>query len=120
MRGGPLALLTIAGLTWANGASASALTLEWNTTPACASKMEVMDDVSRILRGASGSERQVVARVTLNRDDGDSWRVALVTQSDGSSHERSFAAESCGAAVEAVALILAIAVNPQVIPPVPT
>jgi hypothetical protein len=119
MRFGPLALLTFAQVASAQGGAPAKgpLTLEWKANPSCSSPSQIADEVSRILRGAPGSERPVSARVSLVGDDRTSWHVTIVTQSDGASRERSFEAESCTAAAEAVAVILAIAINPRASPP---
>jgi hypothetical protein len=121
MRLAPFTLLALSGVALAQGSPPTrpALTLEWRAT-SCSSHAEVLDEIARILRGASGSQRQVVARVTVDQVDRGAFRVALVTQGGGVSRQRSFEAESCAAAVEAVALILAITINPQVtMPPGP-
>jgi hypothetical protein len=104
-------------LVWPSAARASDLT--WSSTPECASRAEVMAEVSRVVRGVSGPQRRVDARVKLVRSDAGVWRVVLVTTTDGASRTRSFEVESCEAAVEAISLILAIEINPQVVPPPP-
>jgi len=69
----------------------------------------------RILGEASGVKKQVAAHVVLEQaaEDGP-WRVTLVVKADGASRVRTFDTESCLAAADAVALILAIDVDPQV------
>jgi hypothetical protein len=111
------ALLTAARSAFAQGtppATPAPVTLEWKATPECSDGPHVLEQVGRILGEGTGTRRQVTARVDVGTGDGGAWRVTLVVEADGASHQRNFEAESCQAVVDAVALILAIDVDPQV------
>jgi hypothetical protein len=77
----------------------------------------LQEEVSSILRDAPGSRRQVAARVTATKSPTGNWNVDLVTETEGATRRRSFDTESCAAVEAAVALILAIAINPETSPP---
>jgi hypothetical protein len=96
------------------------LLLEWHSSPGCSSREEVLDRVGRILRGSPSPQRRVDARASIQRHDDGTWQVDLATTTDDTSHERSFEAESCAAVQNAVALILALAVNPPASPASPS
>ena len=70
-------------------------------------------EVERLLRGASALRRQVAAHATVEQGPGGAWWVRVATAVEGASEQREFEAESCAAVSDAVALMLAVAVNPQ-------
>jgi hypothetical protein len=90
------------------------VTLEWKANPECSDAPHVLSQVARILGEGSGARRQVTVRAGLGVKEGGAWLVNLVVEADGASRQRNFEAESCQAVVDAVALILAIAIDPQV------
>ena len=92
----------------------SRLTLDWGATPECVSGSRVLEDVARLVGGASEGNRRVAASVRLTQTDYGAWHVVLKTQTEEGSRGRSFDAESCEAAAAGVALILAITENPAV------
>jgi hypothetical protein len=109
-------LLAGMGSAWADAASPHPppVDLQWDATPACSDGHHVVGDILRILGDESGTRNHVVARVSVEKEEGETWRVTLVVKTDGGSRTRAFEAESCSAAADAVALILAIDVDPQV------
>ncbi len=120
-RHAPALAAPLAAALWAGPACADQapprLTLDWSSSPACSSDARVLEEVARILVGASPVERRVGARVRLARTDRGRWKVHLVTEAEGTSRSRSFDAESCEAAASGVAFILALAVDPAVAAP---
>jgi hypothetical protein len=85
--------------------------LEWDAQPACSEGSFVLAEVSRILHG-SVRRREVVAKARLEKGE-RAWHVVLLIETEGGTSRRAFDAESCEAAVDGVALIIAIAVDPQ-------
>jgi hypothetical protein len=67
------------------------------------------------LRSAQGEERPVRASAELTDEGHGALQVKLQLEVAGTPHERAFVAESCKAAKSAVALILAIAINPAAV-----
>ena len=88
------------------------LDLSWAASPGCASADEVQAEVARLLTAATGNERAVRAFATLAARENAALEVDLRIEIAGESHQRRFEAESCQAAKSAIALILALAVNP--------
>jgi hypothetical protein len=88
------------------------LVLEWRTSTACESGSDVEAEVARLLRSAQGEQRSVRALAELSDAGQGALQVKLQLEVAGAPHERGFLAESCKAAKSAVALILAIAINP--------
>jgi hypothetical protein len=117
-------LASVALLAPARGAFAQQpLSLEWRSAPECASREVVLNQIARMLDGQSaGHGRRVEARVSMQRTESGTWRVALASDVDGTTRLRSFEAESCEAAVDAVTLILAVAIDPRLAlqPPAPS
>jgi len=89
-----------------------ALDLSWEATPPCSSRQEVQAEVARLLRAAEGDEREVLAHAALTQNGRGAIDVDLRLEIAGAAHRRAFEAESCQAAKSAIALILAIAINP--------
>jgi hypothetical protein len=92
----------------------STLTLDWGATPECVSGSRVLDDVARLVGGASEGNRRVAARARLTQTDRGAWHVVLTTQTEEGARDRSFDAESCEAAAGGIAFILATTENPAV------
>jgi hypothetical protein len=92
------------------------LALEWRAPPPCPSTEQLTNDVARTLSGAAGVRRPVAARVAVEQVEARVWRVDMNVEAAGAARQRSFDAESCEAAAEAVTLILAIAMNPLLSP----
>lgn len=84
------------------------LALEWEAAPHCSSAPEILAVVSHQLDGPAAPGRGIAAHVRLTKAPTGAWRVALVTQTEGTPRSRSFEAESCDSAVAGVAFILAL------------
>jgi hypothetical protein len=91
--------------------SAPAVDLMWSAPPECPSREAVLGEVSSLLAGSDASAHPVSANATVERDGGR-WRVALSIRSDQGSGVRVLDADSCAALGSAVALIVALAVDP--------
>lgn len=106
------ALLALDAPVSASPASRAPLDLSWVATPPCSSRSEVEVEVARLLSLADGVQRQVLASASLGENEQGAVLVDLRLEIAGVSYRRAFQAESCQAAKSAVALILAIAINP--------
>jgi len=108
------AALTALSVLGATGSATKAppLDLSWQATPPCSSRQEVQAEVARLLRAAEGDEREVLAHAALAQNERGAIDVELRLEIAGAEHRRAFEAESCQAAKSAIALILAIAINP--------
>jgi hypothetical protein len=93
------------------------LDLAWDAPAGCPPAAEVRADVARIVGATPGQRVPVQANVTVTRSD-DVWTVTLSAQTLTGSLARTFTAESCSAAADATAVILAMAVNDQTGPSV--
>jgi hypothetical protein len=76
----------------------------------------VLAEIQTILEGSAASAHRVEAAATVS-GDGGRWHVALTVRSDQGSGVRSIDADSCAALGSAVALIVALAVDPTRRPP---
>lgn len=94
-------------------ARAASVELDWAAALECPTAADVIGESERILGAASGPRKNVRARADVTHDEHGSWKVTLVTQTDGTSGHRTFAAETCQALADATALILAMTVNPN-------
>ena len=108
------ALLTVVPARAGATPAPSPIALDWAATPEYVSGSRVLDDVARLVGGASDGNRSVAARVRLTQTDSGAWHVVLRTQTEEGARSRSFDAESCEAAAAGVAFILAITENPAV------
>lgn len=92
----------------AQGTPAS-VDLAWSAPAECPSRAAVLGEVRGILEG--GAPHPVDARAVVTRA-GQRWHVELAIRSDQGSGERSLDADSCAELASAVALIVALAVDP--------
>jgi hypothetical protein len=109
---------------WLLAASARALEapveLQWSAPSGCPGREDVLAGVARILGEARGGTRQAVsARASVSKVAPDKWQVQLTTRTGPSEGERTVEAQSCQALADTVALILALAANPESTPSPP-
>lgn len=83
----------------------------WSAPPECPSRASVVAEVRTILEGSTVTAHPVGARAAVTRTK-QGWHVELAIQSDQGSGERSLDAGSCTELASAVALIVALAVDP--------
>ncbi|MEO8800846.1 MAG: hypothetical protein ABI551_23345 [Polyangiaceae bacterium] len=104
-----LACISAVGVAIAQPAAPVSLT--WNAPAGCSDSASIVDAVSRLRNGTVDTEPMTaVASVTL--DPANVWSLHITTTfADGSSGERDLQAESCKAAAEATASILALALT---------
>jgi hypothetical protein len=92
--------------------------LEWDAPPGCPTKQEILDAVARQTPSADPSPtiRTIRARAVVEKTSGTTgWRVVLTTPSG----ERAIEGNTCDELGDAVALILALAIDPTRSPPPP-
>lgn len=104
----------IVGLLVLHGAPAAAA-LEYTAHPACPSAQELVDHVKSREPDAARALEALAVTVTATRAGGQ--YVAAVRIGDGGARE--VAAPNCGQAVEAIALVLALALREHAPPPPP-
>lgn len=93
-------------------ATSPGVELAWTAPVDCPSRAAVLAEIRGILAGGAASAHAVEAAATVERA-GQRWRVALTIRSDQGSGVRSLDADSCEALASAVALIVALAVDPS-------
>ena len=99
-------------------AGAAALELDWQAPTGCPEASSVRSEVLRLARIDTKPHSPLRARARIRRHDG-AWQLALSTEHDGMSGERSLAASSCGALADAATLTLALILNPDADEPAP-
>ncbi len=114
--GASLSLVLLVGLLglWARRAAASdlPLTLGWQGPEECQAAPRVLGEVRRLL-GSEPPGAGLTAHVKVGRV-GKRWRLALTTtDASGRLAVRQIDAESCAAAADAAAVILALAIDPS-------
>lgn len=102
--------LTIGTLAFGQ-ASAPGVDLAWSAPAQCPSRAAVLGEIQSILEGGAASAHAVQATAAVERD-GPRWRVSLSIRSDQGAGVRALDADSCAALASAVALIVALAVDP--------
>lgn len=87
--------------------------VEWKAAQ-CGSSDEVTREVGRWLGGDAVGARPVEARATAQKRPGarDGYRVVVKTRIDGRDGERTLDVSSCAEAIQATALVVALAVDP--------
>jgi hypothetical protein len=108
-----VAVLASSGASALGAMPAHDVDLTWSAPNECPARNEVLAEVGSILR-TTRTTQQVEARATVTRAPGEErWLVNLAIRSDQNVGERSFEAGSCQEIGSAVALILALAVDPS-------
>jgi hypothetical protein len=87
------------------------LSLDWQGPEDCQAGPRVSSEVRRLLGGERAGE-SLVARVKVARR-GRRWHLSLWTEHGGRARSRELDAESCGAGADAVAMILALTIDPS-------
>ena len=102
-------------------ATAPSVDVTWSAPVECPSQAAVLGEVRSILEGSTVTAHPVDARAAVTRTR-KGWHVELAIRSDQGSGERSLDADSCAELASAVALIVALAVDPtrRALAPAPT
>jgi hypothetical protein len=106
-----------AGPAWAD-TSPKTLDLAWTAPATCPTEAHVRAEVERYLgRQLDSFANSVTARGVVSNESGDRWRVDLTTTFRGRSRARPIEGDSCTAVADAVALVLAFMIDPQLASP---
>lgn len=106
------AAVMTAGVVALGQQASPSVELAWTAPPECPSRAAVLAEVRTLLEGGAASAHPVEATAVVERA-GPRWRVELTIRSDQGSGARSLGADSCLALGSAVALIVALAVDPS-------
>jgi len=87
------------------------LVLDWPDLPDCPSREQITASVQRALGSVTPRAQNVQARVTVERQS--KWVLRLQTVSADGQGERELEGESCVQAAEALAVILAMLIDPE-------
>jgi hypothetical protein len=79
----------------------------------CPGALYVEALIASLLDGATGGARGLRAHAVVSRDESGAWHVDLSTESAAGAGHRSVTAETCRAAADATAFILALAVDEE-------
>jgi hypothetical protein len=88
--------------------------LTWNASPPCESREAVLAEVARVAgppQGLRALRAPVRARVTVTSSALASWHAEVEVETPRGESDRAFDAESCGAVVSAVAIMVAVAAD---------
>jgi hypothetical protein len=112
----------LATLTLLLSSAAPSLALDWRGLPECPPRASFLQEVRR-LRGevgeASAGEADVTVQVTVDRS-GLSWRARVETRSLGGQGLRVLEADTCAQAVDAAAVVVALALADPLAAPDPS
>ena len=109
----PVVVLALTKSAHADDAPPS-LTFTWSAPPQCGSEPDVRARVDRILGAHAAPHENVDARAVVSKD-GETFRAEIQLFSAGQTSTRQVADSSCNALADAVALIVALTVNPEAV-----
>lgn len=98
----------------AAGDARAPVTLEWSAPSGCPSHDEMVDRIARIVGDAVPTEPLAV-RAIVTGEAGGTFAADVTMTASAQSNARHFDASSCAAVSDAVALVVALAVNPRAI-----
>lgn len=105
----------LGGMGRARAGESGAFTFAWYAPKECPSQEQVEADIARLVGGQprphDGSDLQ--AQVTVSR--GQLWSAELTTKHAGQTGHRSIEAPSCQAAAAAIAMIIALSIDPDAV-----
>ncbi len=88
---------------------ASPLSLDWSAPPECSERERILSQVRAILGPTPPARERIEVQAEARPTPGGRWTVRLVVKGEG---QRELQAESCEAAADATALILALMIDP--------
>jgi len=95
--------------------SAPRFELGWRAPAECPEEAAFRALVLRLAGDGARPETELVAKVDIERNEAERFKLTLQTQSDGQSGTRVLEASSCSAVVDAAALTLALILNPEAV-----
>jgi hypothetical protein len=103
----------------ASSSSSGAFTLTWSAPDDCPSEAQVEADVERLVGGQLRLQDANDLHADVVVSGGPPWSAELTTRRADQLGHRSIEAPSCQAAVEAVALIIALSIDPETVAAAP-
>jgi len=88
------------------------VTLEWSAPSGCSSQTHILEQVAAILGRSAVPRAALAVHAVAERGPGGKWTVNMIVDRPGESGRRHFEAESCEAAADATALIVALTIDP--------
>ena len=114
LRGTLSALLVVGGFASHTLADPLALvTVRWEAPEECPDRVALDKELRRDLEGSQAPSMRLMVRAHVSQLHSDTWRVALVAESADGRSERSIAAHSCQALLDATSLIVAMLIDPE-------
>jgi hypothetical protein len=98
----------------ADRAIASPFDLTWSAPADCPDANAIKSDVLRLAGASAHNSRHLKARVSIRPDAETGWILALATELDGVTGERSLSGVSCRSLSDAAIVMLALILNPDV------
>ena len=93
---------------------ASPFDLTWSAPADCPDANAIKSDVLRLAGASAHNSRHLKARVSIRPDAGTGWTLALATELDGVTGERTLSGVSCRSLSDAATVMLALILNPDV------
>jgi hypothetical protein len=97
-------------------AAGLAVELDWDAPSECPSGAAVTGEVERILAGSPARTARMRAQGTVTRSAQDKWHVELLLRGTEWEAKRGLDGPTCAAVSDAAALVIALALNPEVDP----
>jgi hypothetical protein len=120
LRSALLGLPLVFGARQALGQTAgSNVELDWDAPSECPSGASVTADVERILAGSPSRTARMRVQATVSRTSPEKWHVELLLRGAEWEAKRGLDGPSCAAVSDAAALVIALAINPEVERPPP-
>jgi hypothetical protein len=99
--------------------AASNIDLDWDAPSECPASGAVTAEVDRILAGSPARAARMRAQGIVSRSSPDKWHVELFLRGAEWEAKRGLDGPSCASVSEAAALVIALAINPEVDRPPP-
>ncbi len=102
-------------------AERSGLLLEFSAPAGCPGRAQVLDEIASLVRAdRHGGSGRLLAQASVERRAARHFELHVVLTREGARDERSVPAESCAAAAHAVALLVALVLDPQLMSAAPS
>jgi hypothetical protein len=101
--------------------SRAPLTLDWDAPAACPSKGEMLARIAQLVGANTAASEPLRARAAVTRDDAGGFRGSVDLSAASQTSTRRVDGASCAAVSDALALIVALSINPDAapLPPAP-
>jgi hypothetical protein len=89
------------------------ITVRWEAPEECPDRVALDTELHRDLEGSQAPSVRLMVRAHVSQLHSDTWRVAIVAESNDGRSERSITAHSCQALLDATSLIVAMLIDPE-------